>query len=98
MNQKLASLFWGIVLILAGIIALAQTLGYLAPQDPTTWAYIFAGISVVSLIFYIAGGWRNWGALFPVTIFGALALILVMVARGVDNPAMAAPLFIGIGL
>ena len=36
--------------------------------------------------------------LFPAGIFGGLAITSGLVARGVDDPAMAAPLFIGIGL
>jgi hypothetical protein len=98
MAKKLTSIFWGAVLILGGVYTLARTMGVEVTQDPTAWAFIFGGITVISLIFYIAGGVKNWGFLFPVGIFGALALTSAMVARGVDNPAMAAPIFIGIGL
>jgi hypothetical protein len=98
MNKRLASIFWGIVLIAGGAYALASTAGYEITQDPTVWAFIFGGISIVSLIFYFAEGVKNWGWLFPVGIFGGLAITSGLVARGVDDPAMAAPLFIGIGL
>jgi hypothetical protein len=43
-------------------------------------------------------GVKSWGWLFPVGIFAALSFLMAMVANGVDNPAMTAPLFIGIGL
>ena len=98
MNKKRASIFGGILLIAGGVYALASTAGFEVTQDPTVWAFIFGGISIISLIFYFADGVKNWGWLFPVGIFGALAITSALVARGVDDPAMAAPLFIGIGL
>jgi hypothetical protein len=98
MNKKRASIFWGTLLIAGGAYALASTVGYEVTQDPTVWAFIFGGISVVSLIFYFADGVKNWGWLFPVGIFGALSITSALVAREVNDPAMAAPLFIGIGL
>ncbi len=98
MSKRLGSIFWGIVLIAGGVYALAQTLGYTTSENPVVWAFIFGGICLVSLIFYFIDGVKNWGWLFPVGIFGALAFMMVLVSRGEDNPAMAAPLFIGIGL
>ena len=98
MDKKRAGIFWGILLIAGGAYTLARTAGYEITQDPTVWAFIFGGISVFSLIFYFADGVKNWGWLFPAGIFGGLAITLGLGARGVDDPAMAAPLFIGIGL
>jgi len=98
MNKKLINLFWGLLLIAGGAYALLRTMGVEVTQDPTVWAIIFGGISVVSFIFYFAAGVKNWELLFPAGIFGGLALTSAFVASGVDDPAMAAPLFIGIGL
>lgn len=99
MKQKLSSLFWGILLIAAGSIALAQTQGYLANDgNPAIWMAIFAAVSLLSLIFYFLTGVQNWSMLFPAGIFGALAYLIAMAANDVDHPAMVAPLFVGIGL
>lgn len=99
MKQKLASLFWGILLIAAGGIALAQTQGYLTNEvNPVLWITIFAAVSVISLVFYFISGVQNWAMLFPAGIFGALAFLILMAINDVDNPAMVAPLFVGIGL
>lgn len=98
MNVNKSSLFWGLLLIGFGAYALAQTMGYEITQSPVVWAFIFGGISLLSLIFYLVDGVRAWGWLFPVGIFGALAFLLAMVSNGVDSPGMVAPLFIGIGL
>jgi len=96
MKVHKSSLFWGILLIGFGAYALAQSMGYEIPQEPTIWAYIFGGIGLLSLIFYFADGVKAWGWLFPVGIFGALAVTLVMVANGVDNAAVGSPLFFGL--
>jgi hypothetical protein len=98
MKVNKSSLFGGILLIGFGAYGLARSMGYEIEQEPTVWALIFAGISLLSLIFYFLDGVRNWGWLFPVGIFGALSFLLAMVSRGIDTPAMVAPLFFGIGL
>jgi hypothetical protein len=98
MNKRLAALFWGIVLLGVGGYTLALTLGYAASQDPTLWAAIFGGVSLLALVFYFIDGVKNWGWLFPVGVFGGLAVMPGLAASGVDNPAIAAPLFVGIGL
>lgn len=98
MNKKLSGIFWGVVLIAGGLFALAQTMGYRTPQNPTLWAVIFGGLSLAALVFYFLEGVSKWGWLFPAGIFAALAILLGLAEAGVDNPAMAAPLFIGVGL
>jgi hypothetical protein len=99
MNRKLSSLFGGVILVAGGIYALANTMGYgREEQDPTLWTFIFGGIGVTAFIFYLIDGVRQWGWLFPAGIFGGLACVTGFVASGADNPAMAAPLFVGIGL
>ncbi|PKN93616.1 MAG: hypothetical protein CVU44_09725 [Chloroflexi bacterium HGW-Chloroflexi-6] len=98
MNTKFSNLFWGILLVTAGGIALAQTQGYLNNILPMIWVTVFAAISIIALVFYFLSGIQNWGMLFPAGIFGGLALIVSMATNNVDNPAMAAPLFVGIGL
>ncbi len=99
MNKKLVSLFWGLVLVVAGGVGLAQTLGYLRDGgDPLLWAAVFAGISLISFIFYFLSGIQNWPMLFPAAIFAALAGLLFMASRGFESSAVAAPLFAGIGL
>jgi hypothetical protein len=98
MNKKLSGIFWGIILIAGGIYALAQSMGYKPTQEPALWAFIFGGISVVALVLYFIDGVKNWAWLFPIGVFAGLAIMLGLVASGMDSPAMAAPLFIGIGV
>jgi len=98
MNKKLSGIFWGIVLIAGGLFALAQTLGYRTPQNPTLWAIIFGVLGLASFTFYFLEGTGKWGWLFPAGIFAALAILLGLAEAGVDSPVMAAPIFIGVGL
>jgi len=97
MNRKISGIFWGIVLIASGVIALAQTQGYFKMENPTIWISVFAGISILALILFFVSGIRNWGMLFPMGIFGALAITLALLHRQPASPAVAAPIFIGIG-
>ena len=96
MKVHKSSLFWVILLIGFGAYALAQSMCYEIPQEPTIWAYIFGGIGLLSLIFYFADGVKAWGWLFPVGVFGALAIMMVMVSNDVDNAAVGSPLFFGL--
>jgi hypothetical protein len=98
MKKNLPALFWGVILIVAGGMALAQNQGYLTVDSGIMWSLVFAGISVLSLVMYFASGVRNWYLLFNVGIFSALAFLLWMTDRGVDSAAIVAPLFVGIGL
>lgn len=100
MKKNLGSIFGGILLIAVGVVALLQTQGYLNLDDlaPNIWVLIFAGISVLSLALYFISGVENWGLLFPAGIFAALAYLIWVAVKGEESPAMAAPLFVGIGL
>ena len=96
MNINRSSLFWGIVLIGGGVIALAQQMGYIEQFSGTLWTWIFALVSLLSFASYAMSGWRNWGWLFPAGIFGGLAVTVVMAAKGSDSAAAGSPLFFGL--
>lgn len=98
MKTKLANLYWGLILIVAGGITLAQTRGYLTDVDPLIWIMVYVGVSIASLVIYVLNGIENWALLFPAGIFAALALLVTMAINGINHPAMTAPLFVSIGL
>ncbi len=98
MSKRQNSIFWGLLLIAGGIYGLAKLSGYEITQDPEVWAFVFGGLSLISLVFYFSVGVKNWFVLFPAGIFGGLGIISAMITGGVDDPAMASPLFIGIAL
>lgn len=96
MNMNRSGLFWGVLLIGAGLLALAEQMGYIDTFSPQMWIIIFAGISLLGFISYAMSGFKQWGWLFPAGVFGGLALIIALAEANVDTAAVASPLFIGL--
>jgi len=96
MNVNKSSLFWGILLIGGGGLALARQFGYLDQLPDSIWMWIFTFVSVVAFLAYALSGFREWGWLFPAGVFGGLAAVIGFAVSGYDNPAMASPLFFGL--
>ena len=94
MNRS--SLFWGILLILGGILALAEQMGYLDQFPDSIWMWAFGAISVIAFISYIVTGLKEWGWLFPAGIFGGLAVTIALATNNVDSAAVGSPLFFGL--
>lgn len=65
----------GVLLILGGGLALAQTMGYLDDATKYFWggAFLFAGLAFLSLLF---GG--NWWASFPGFTLAALSVLILL--------------------
>jgi hypothetical protein len=89
-------LFWGILLILGGLLALMQTLGYADQFAPQVWIGVFVIISLLAFVGYVQSGLNEWGWLFPTGIFGGLAITLAIALTGVNKAFIATPLFIGL--
>lgn len=100
MKRNLDNIFWGILLILVGGVALAQQLGYINLEllAPMTWAYVFAGLGLVFLIRYLFAGFRAWGWLFPTFFLEALALTIWMVEAGVREAYLGTPILVAAAL
>jgi hypothetical protein len=97
MNINRSGLFWGLLLIGAGGVALAQQMGYIDQfTDPRVWIGIFAAVSLLAFLNYALSGWRHWGWLFPTGIFGGLAVTIALATNNVDSAAVATPLFVGL--
>jgi hypothetical protein len=96
MNINRSALFWGVLLIGGGLLALADQLGYIENLSPTLWIFVFAAISLLGFVSYAMTGWTQWGWLFPTGIFGGLALIIVLATNHVNSAAVGSPLFFGL--
>jgi hypothetical protein len=96
MNINRSSLFWGVLLIGGGILALVDQLGYIENLSPTLWIFVFAAVSLLGFGSYAASGWKQWGWLFPTGIFGGLAVIIALATNHVNNAAVGSPLFFGL--
>jgi hypothetical protein len=96
MNMNRSGLFWGILLIGAGALALARQLGYIDDSTPAIWIGIFAAVGLLALINYVLSGWKQWGWLFPAGVFGGLAVTVALASANIDSAAIASPLFFGL--
>ena len=96
MKANRSSLFWGILLIGGGAIALAEQMGYLDQLPDSAWVWIFGLISLVGLTAYLTSGLKEWGWLFPFGVFGGLAVTVALAVNSVDSAAVGSPLFFGL--
>lgn len=96
MNINRSSLFWGILLIGAGVLALGSQLGYIGDLTSTAWIFVFAAISLIAFVSYAMSGWTQWGWLFPTGIFGGLAVTITLATNDLNTGAVASPLFVGL--
>ena len=96
MQVNKSGLFWGLLLVIGGGVALAQQFGYLNQLPDSAWMWVFAAISLAALISYLTSGLKEWGWLFPAGIFGGLAVTVALATNNVNNAAVGSPLFFGL--
>jgi hypothetical protein len=96
MNGNKSGLFWGVLLVGVGILALARQMGYIDQVSDTMWIWIFALVSLLALLSYGLSGWQQWGWLFPAGVFGGLAVTIALAINHVDSAAVGSPLFFGL--
>jgi len=96
MSINKGGLFWGILLIGFGALALTQQFGYLDQLPDNIWMWVFALVSAVAFLSYALSGFRDWVWLFPAGVFGGLAIVIGLAVSGYDKAAMASPLFFGL--
>jgi hypothetical protein len=89
MKPKLSSIILGLLLIIAGIFALANQMGYIQELSPTTWILVFAATSIVFFVAYFLSGIQAWGWLFPAFIFAALAGVMAITESTVPDEWIA---------
>ena len=85
MKRGRGNLILGLALILFGTIFLLQTLGVVSEFATTIWGFIFAGASLLFLVIYLLSGWREWGWLFPISIFAGLTAVIFLAEAGVEG-------------
>jgi hypothetical protein len=96
MNINRSALFWGVMLTGAGLLALADQMGYTDTFSTQVWMIVLGAISLVGLVSYALSSWKEWGWLFPAGIFGGLAFVVGLAEARPNSAAVASPLFIGL--
>jgi hypothetical protein len=100
MKRNVSSIFWGVLMILAGGALLAERMGWVdfSLFSTNTWVYIFAAASLVFFLAYFLNGFRQWGMLFPALIFAALSLTIWMSDRGLTGSYVGMPILLSVAL
>lgn len=96
MKAKFDYIFWGLILMLVGCLALFRQQGWIEIFSLQFWMYVFGAIGVIFLIRYLVAGWKNWGFLFPACIFSAVAGVIWLGSRGVYASWIASPILAAI--
>ncbi len=76
MKSRTRNFFWGLVLILFGGFFLAVNLEWIPELSENLWAIVLGTIGLLFFAGYVTSEARNWGLLFPATIFGASAVVI----------------------
>jgi len=100
MKRNTSSIFWGLLLILAGATLLVDRMGWINFNlfSTDTWVYVFAGLGLIFLLGYFLNGLRKWGWLFPTFLFAAISLTIWMSDRGVTSSLLGMPILLGLAL
>lgn len=96
MNPRNLNLIWGIALVAAGGLFLAQNLKLIQDVSPLVWILFFSGLSLVFFASYFMSGIKQWWWLLPAMVSGAIALTISLGEVGVTSSAMGAPILLSI--
>lgn len=100
MKSRWIAVFWGLVMIAAGVLFFIDQQGLIDLNILPTriMALIFAVLSAFFFLTYVLKGVRNWGWLFPATILGGIALIMGTEGTRIGDLLSGAPVLIGIAI
>ncbi len=98
MRANIANMVWGLALIIAGVLFLAQNYGLMETISPQVWVYFFAFLSIIFFASYFYSGISMWGWLFPACISGGLALTMQLGLSGTSGSYVAAPILFGVAI
>jgi hypothetical protein len=97
-KEKYVGVFWGIVLILLGVVFLVTQTTSFQINDPWLAMALAAGLSLAFFVSYFLSGTERWGWLFPACILAGLTLTIGF-SQLVPQPQggwMAAPILLGV--
>ncbi len=100
MKTKDINVFWGLVLVVLGIVFLLNELNVivLGNLSNVIWAFIFGVMAAFFLITYFLKERKEWGWLFPATIFTGIALVIGLEGTHIGRILSAAPVLLGIAV
>jgi hypothetical protein len=92
-------IFWGALLIVAGLLFLAQSMGLIASAWSALWAVVF-GVAGLAFVAWLFVDRRQWWAIIPgLTLLGLAGVIVLSMLTPEGNSGWAGAIFLGaIGL
>jgi len=90
---------WGMLLIVAGLLFLAQSLGLIPSAWGALWAVVF-GVAGLAFVAWLFVDRRQWWAIIPgLTLLGLAGVIVLSMLTPEENGGWAGAVFLGaIGL
>lgn len=100
MKSRLINLFWGLVLVAAGVVFYLREIGMVDFEvfSAAVWAAIFGVLAFFFLLTYLVKGVEHWGWLFPALIFGAVALTIAADGTALGDTLSGAPILLSIAI
>jgi hypothetical protein len=100
MKSRWITIFWALVMIAAGVVFMLREARVIDFDrfPPAFWAIGFAFLSGSFFLTYFLLGKRNWGWLFPATIFAALALIIGLSGTPLGDFISGAPIMLAVAI
>ncbi|MBC7263474.1 MAG: hypothetical protein H5T64_03845 [Chloroflexi bacterium] len=95
MHKDWIRVVWGLLLIIAGVLMLLVTLGYLAELSSLFWGLVLAGLGVTFMVTYF-GDRSQWWPLIPAGAFLPLGLGLLLTWIGLPDWLLPEFLFLGL--
>ncbi len=97
MKERYVGVFWGVVLVIAGALALLGNIHLIRINDPYVGMAVTGGMSILFFASYFLSGLKRWGWLFPACILaGATLTVALSLGTGIPDSLMAAPVMLGI--
>lgn len=99
MSRPDMRVFWGVLLIAAGLLFLAQSLGLISSAWRALWVVVF-GLAGLSFVVWLLLDRRQWWAIIPgLTLLGLAGMILLSILLPEENDWWGGLVFLGaIGL
>jgi len=93
-----APLVWGGLLIILGLLLLAENLGWLGNFDTPFWSLALGAIALFFLVTYISDRTQWWALIPGLTLMGVAVAIFLAEEELVADHVVAAIVLVGVGL
>ncbi|MBM3136908.1 MAG: hypothetical protein FJZ98_01845, partial [Chloroflexi bacterium] len=100
MKSRWINLFWGLVLVGAGVLFYLREIGWVDFEvfSAAVWVGVFGVLAFFFLLTYGVKGVEKWGWLFPALIFASVALTIAAGDTALGDALSGAPILLSVGI